>query len=126
MWLKSLIFNLIIFSISSVYSNANDGKPILQEILLPRNLAVNKTIRLNCNLIDGGQNVKFQWFLNDLQLKSNNRRRIILHDESSELVIKSLSIDDLGDYKCLAINSFGKDEQKVSLNFNGGSYFLNR
>lgn len=99
------------------------NKPLLQELWAPKNLAENKTVRLNCNLIQGNS-VKFEWYLNDQKLESNVKRRIVFNEESSELVFKSLSAHDLGTYRCVAKNEFGEDNQNVSLFFNGMFFLL--
>ena len=96
----------------------NISRPILQEITLPKILAENKTVRLHCS-IESGESVEFIWHLNGQKLEQDGKRRIINHEESSELVIKSLSSDDLGELQCSASNKHGRDVQKVQLLFNG-------
>lgn len=112
------MFPILIFGLLTSPLIRADNRPLLQEFWIPKNLAENKTIRLNCNLLQG-DSVSFEWFINDEQLESNEKRRIIHHQESSELVIRSLSVDDLGEYKCIGKNKHGQDVQKVSLNFDG-------
>ena len=112
------IIVLIIELLSPTISGDFINKPLLQEILVPKSLAENKTVKLNCNLLQG-ELANFQWFLNENKIDQNNRRRIINNEESSELIIKSLSIEDLGEIKCTSINKYGQDSQKVSLLFNG-------
>ena len=93
-------------------------RPFLQEILVPKNLKENQTFRLLCALTQG-ESVDFQWFHNDKKLESTNRRKIVFKDDSSELIIKSLSVDDLGEINCIAKNKYGQDVQKVQLLING-------
>ena len=114
------MFYIIIILIVGLISPMKfaDNKPILQEFWTPKSLAENKTVKLNCNLLQG-ELANFQWFLNENKIDQNNRRRIINNEESSELIIKSLSIEDLGEIKCTSINKYGQDSQKVSLLFNG-------
>ena len=115
MWILSVIVFGLIGSLA--FCN-NINKPFLQEITLPKSLAENKTVKLNCNLLQG-EFANFEWFLNENKIELNNRRRIINNEESSELTIKSLQIEDLGEIKCKSINKYGQDSQKVSLLFNG-------
>ena len=113
--------NLILFYgllISPLTLADNLNKPVLQEFWIPKNLAENKTIRLTCALIQG-ESVNFEWFLNDRKLTENKRRKIKLGDDSSELTIKSLTVDDLGEIKCTVSNTYGRDSQKAQLMFNG-------
>ena len=117
MWTSFVLIAAGLLSSFVLANNAN--RPLLQEIALPKNLSENKTIRLLCS-IESGDSVEFAWHLNDQKLDPNGKRRIINHEESSELVIKSLSVDDLGTYSCLGQNKHGRDVQKVQLIFNGG------
>ena len=110
-----LIFGLTLSPLSFADSNES---PLLQELLVPRNLAENRTVKLNCASIQG-ESVNFHWYFNDQELDSNSRRKIVSNDGSSELVIKSLSVDDIGEIKCIGQNEFGQDIQRVSLVFNG-------
>ena len=110
-----LIFGLTLSPLSFADSNES---PLLQELLVPRNLAENRTVKLSCAPIQG-ESVDFHWYLDDRELDSNSRRKIVSHNELSELVIKSLSVDDLGEIKCIGRNKFGQDIQRVSLVFNG-------
>ena len=119
MWIPILILGL--FSSVTIAENL----PLLQEFWMPKNLAENRTVKLNCNLIQGLQPLHFEWFLNDQKLEPNSKRRIVINEESSELVIKSLSVDDLGEYQCVARNGQGEDNQKVSLFFDGKCHLIN-
>lgn len=116
---KKMWILIILIGLLSPFLIADDtSRPILLEFWTPKNLAENKTVRLTCALLQGSSAVNFEWFLNDQKIDQNNNRRIIINEESSELVIKSLSVDDLGDYTCTAKNQFGQDSQNVSLYFN--------
>ena len=114
-----ILFYGLLISPLTLADNLN--KPVLQEFWIPKNLAENKTIRLNCALIQG-ESVNFEWFLNDHKLEQNSKRRIVQNEESSELVIKSLSVDDIGEIKCIGKNKYGQDSQKMSLIFNGNQF----
>lgn len=121
MWASFLLITAGLLGSSTGADNI--GRPILHEIVLPKILAENKTIRLHCS-IELGESVEFTWYLNGQKLDQDGKRRIINHEESSELVIKSLSIDDLGELQCSASNKHGRDAQKVQLIFNGRSSSL--
>ena len=116
-----MLFNLILVGLfSSSLVNCKNNKPLLQELLIPKNLGENQRIRLICALIEG-EIVQFEWYKNDKRLYETNGRKMKYGEDSSELIIKSLSIDDLGEYKCLSRNEFGEDIQKVSLYFDGNN-----
>ena len=112
---------LIIGLISSPFTFADlNEKPFLQELSIPKTLAENQTIRLLCAIVQGEFiDIDFQWFLNDQKLVPNSRLKIMNREDSSELTIRSLSIDDLGELKCTATNKYGQENnQKGLLNFN--------
>ena len=99
-------------------TNANQAKPILQEFILPRRIVENGNIKLNCDLLQGLKPVQFSWYFNDEVLKENDKLQITVREDSSSLMIKELSVDNNGHFKCLAANSYGSDYQKVSVYVN--------
>lgn len=99
----------------------NEEKPLIQEITLPKAIVEGQTVRLNCALIQGGS-VNFEWLINGEKLKESSKRRIKLSEDSSELIIKQVSVEDLGEYQCIGSNRNGKDAQSVSLLVNGKSF----
>lgn len=113
-----LIFVLaLIGPLIAIQSDAN--RPLLQEITLPNNLNENQTVKLNCDLLQGGQ-VEFVWLFNNEKLVESSRKRIKSNDESSYLVIRSLSVDDIGRYTCIASSSeYESDRKNVDVIFNG-------
>lgn len=111
-------FLILILSLLPVWSIQSGEQPILQEITLPKNLIENQTVKLNCDLIHG-DNVEFNWYFNNEKLIENNRKRTKLVDGSSNLLIKHLSIDDIGKYECIGSNEYGQDRKDVDLLFDG-------
>lgn len=93
---------------------ADENIPIVQ-LLAPKNFNPNQIVRLNCNLLSGQSPFNFEWYFKDQKLVNNNKTTIKIGDDSADLIIRQLSVEDLGDYKCIVSNSYGKDEQKVSL-----------
>ena len=113
-----LIYLIGCFAIVSA-SQHNQQKPVLQEITLPRKLVENQDIKLNCDLLKGTKPVKFSWFFNDEPIKENERLQIdARRDDASSLVIRELSVDSVGKYKCLASNDHGSDQQTANLYVN--------
>lgn len=119
-----LLVFLGIFLVSPFSSLQLNSAPIIQDIFVSKNLNENQTTKLICSLLQGGNDVQFDWFLNGQKLIANDRIKIRSHDESSDLVIKSLSVDDIGRYFCEVKNEFGSDKKNVDLYFNGKSIVI--
>ena len=100
-----------------VLVKSNEEAPLLQ-LLIPKNLAENQTVRLNCALIQG-KDVTLEWYFNNEKIKDTNRKKVKLGDDSIDLIIKSLQVDDLGNYRCIASNRLSKDEKIIDLFFPG-------
>lgn len=116
MWLILILISFLKLINSTEISGGEI--PLLQELLVPKNLAENQTIRLNCGLIKG-TNVQLEWYFNNKKLEDDLRRKIRLNSDSIDLIIKKLQIDDLGVYKCLGFNELSRDEKEINLNFPG-------
>ena len=99
-------------------SHDNRQKPVLQEILVPRKLVENQTIRLNCDLIQGSKPIRFSWYFNDEPVKESERLQVIVREDDSHLLVKGLSVDSVGRYKCVGANEHGSDQQTVSVYVN--------
>ena len=97
----------------------SEGQVVIQEILLPKNLSQNQTVRLICALLRGEQPVSFEWSLNDRKLAENSNQKIKISEDSSDLIIKSLSVNDIGRYQCIASNELSSDRKEVDVFFNG-------
>ena len=99
--------------------HGNWQAPVLQEMFVPRKLAENQTIRLNCDLVQGAKPIRFSWYFNDEPIRESERLEIDARkDDASSLLIKGLSVDSLGRYKCVGMNDHGSDQQTVAVYVN--------
>lgn len=118
---KMYLAILIVLVQPLISSQLNGGDPpVIQEIFVSKNLNENATAKLICSLAQG-ENVRFAWYLNDRKLTESSKRKIRFNEDSSDLVIKSLSVDDIGLYQCDSNNEFGSDRKEAHLYFNGES-----
>ena len=115
---KMLLVYLIGYLAIAKASPDNRQKPVLQEILVPRKLIENQILRLNCDLIQGSKPIKFSWFFNDEPVKESERLQVIVREDDSHLLVKGLSVDAIGRYKCVGSNDHGSDQQTVSVYVN--------
>ena len=99
-------------------ASQSDGRPVLQEITLPRKVVENQTIRLNCDLIQGTKPIQFSWFFNDQPIQESERLEIETRKVASSLMISQLSVDNVGRYKCVASNDYGSDQQQTTIHVN--------
>lgn len=97
----------------------SDGKPQVLEIAVPKNLKEGDEIRLTCDIKQGRFPIDFEWFLNNKKLESSSDLLIKNRDDESRLIIRSLSIEHIGDIRCVAINELGRDSQTANLFFTG-------
>lgn len=114
---------LLIFCLIDLWlvqaSPTDENRPALLEITLPRKLVENQTIRLNCDLLQGSRPIRFSWHFNDEPIREDERQlQIDTRSDSSSLMIKGLSADSVGRYKCVAANEYGSDQQTVEVHVN--------
>lgn len=119
--LMLLTFGLLLSPLKSIEDVEFSKLPKLQQILVPNNLAEDQTVRLLCATVQG-ESVSFDWYLNDKKLEQDKRIKILNHEDSSELVIKFLSVDDQGQIMCKGFNKYGESTQKTQLIFNGNLF----
>ena len=113
-----LIYLVGCFVITRAIHN-DENKPILQEILAPRKLVENQNIKMNCDLLKGSKPIQFSWFFNDEPVRESERLQIdTRRDDVSSLIIRELSVDSVGRYKCVGTNEHGSDQQTVALYVN--------
>ena len=93
----------------------DETRPVLQEILAPRKLVEKQNIKLNCDLMQGSKPVRLGWFFNDEPIRESKSLQIIDREDMSSLVIRELSVESVGRYKCVGTNDLGSDQQTVAL-----------
>lgn len=73
-------------------------------------------ISISCVSSKGNKPITFEWLKNGKILtKIENRLTIRNEDMFSVLEIRDLTLDDVGNYTCLAKNTFGSDQYTSSL-----------
>ena len=124
--IKLLKLVLIIQLANDLVLGDEEDKPLIQEFIVPRNLNENQTIKLSCELIQAKQPVTIDWYLNDKIIEEDNFKiKIKKSEESAVLTIKNLSVDDNGDYFCLASNKYGNHKRHASVYINSKSIKVN-
>lgn len=134
--MKKMVQTLLVVLVNALFVSLLDGqtidqgRPLIQEIAVPRKLKQGKSVRLSCGTIQGELPMVFSWFFNNVPITGSDqfqRSNFIVRkaDTNSDLVIKSLSIDNIGQYSCFGSNKHGIDVQNASILFEGNcSEFL--
>lgn len=115
----NLAFWFFLVQLQAILSEGSEELPLLQEIFLPKTLNENQPIKLNCDLLQGKQPVRLDWHFNGKKLDEDSRIKIKTDEDSTSLVIRSLTINDLGEYECLASNEYGQHKRQALVYFNG-------
>ena len=71
---------------------------------------------VSCSLSSGSKPIVIEWLKNGKSLMNNGHRVTFKNEEMfSVLMIRDLSLDDVGNYTCIAKNSYGSDQYTSSL-----------
>lgn len=110
---------LLILLISKFQSSSqeDDDKPNIQDLFASSKVVESKKLFLACQAA-GKPSLQFEWFFKNQKIQPDDNVFINHLEDSSLLNIKSMSIDNAGEYTCKVSNSFGSDSKKVHLNLN--------
>lgn len=105
--------------------SAGEGKPIIYDLVSTK-LKEGQKFSLNC-ILSSGDEVQFDWFLNGKRVVPTENVYINQHEDSSMINVRSMGLEQSGEYRCLASNRLGKDERStlVRLDGNFSIRFLN-
>lgn len=70
---------------------------------------------MTCGLKKGSLPLSFKWFKNGQIIQSTDSVSIGTNDFASNLVFKSLSMSDAGEYTCTVSNTFGSDSITIKV-----------
>lgn len=113
MYLIFLVF--LVFQPGSL--SGNEEKPVIYDLVSTK-LKEGQKFSLNC-ILSSGDEVSFDWFLNGKRVAPNENIYINQHEDSSMINVRSMGLDQAGEYRCLASNRFGKDERSTLIKLDG-------
>ncbi|GFS44500.1 titin [Nephila pilipes] len=90
-------------------------QPMLNPIIVPRNLSMGDIAEIFCSLRRGEFPVAFQWLHNGKDVSRQSKYKISTGESSSTFHIGKIQAIDIGNYTCVATNRYGKDEMTSNL-----------
>lgn len=96
-----------------------DEKPLIHDLLVPSKLVEGKKFYLTCHLNSGKQPISFAWYHADELVRPSDNIAVVSAEESSQLIIKEMRLQDSGQYVCRVENAYGSDSRSVDLKLNG-------
>jgi hypothetical protein len=72
-------------------------------------------VRFDCFLISEPE-AELTWYHNEILVSSNDRQITVNKDDQCSLIINECELEDFGDYKIIARNSFGEAQSQCRLN----------
>ncbi|GFY47205.1 titin [Trichonephila inaurata madagascariensis] len=89
--------------------------PKIQPFQFPSQIKRGDTASITCALMRGSQPVKFTWIKDGKPLENRLTVNIISNEDLSNLIIKSVDENSVGNYTCIASSSFGNDNFTAKL-----------
>lgn len=103
-------------------SSAGEGKPIIYDLVSTK-LKEGQKFSLNC-ILSSGDEVQFDWFLNGKRVVPTENVYINQHEDSSMINVRSMSLEQSGEYHCVASNRLGKDDRSAIIRLDGNFWIL--
>lgn len=97
---------------------ASDMEPVKPSVQLPlKDICVfeGKTVRLDCVIV-GQPEPEVIWYHNSRPVKESADVQLLFQGDRCSLLIQEAYLDDIGEYKVVAINSAGEASSKCMLN----------
>lgn len=92
---------------------------MLNSIFVPRNIAIGDITEISCSIKRGSLPVQFKWLHNGKEVHSHPRYKITTSEASSQFFIGKIQASDIGNFTCMASNSFGSDSVTESVFMEG-------
>ena len=114
----NLFFLLVLLFCKSVLGKIDS--PIIQPIPISGNIIEGQKFKLGCTVFSGSTPIKFEWYKNDKKIKPGEEFSIRSnYEDSSDLIINPVRMQNSGLYVCVASNGGGSDSTRVEIRVQG-------
>lgn len=117
---------LFLCTLNLLLSIALGGEPpSIQPIPINGHLVKGQRFKLGCTVFSGSTPMHFEWFKDGQKIISDKQLVIrSSNDDSSDLIINSIKVEDAGTYKCEVKNDIGLDSIEVKVQVKGNFSML--
>ncbi|XP_074605175.1 cell adhesion molecule Dscam1-like isoform X2 [Brevipalpus obovatus] len=117
---------VIIFVLSQIYLASSNEQPKITPLQARIHLKLGKKASFACVLEEGSLPVDYVWSKGNNVISSSEHTAIESYKGISSLIIKSIEIQDSGNYTCRATNQFGSDSSTSQLIVEGPPIWLKK
>lgn len=120
---KFIIKNLSCNWITILYSGYQNDIPMLHPLLIPPDLGIGDSLDIQCSLKRGSFPITFEWKVNGKAPTTRIGIQINTSQKRSNYIIDHISSEDVGNYTCSAMNSYGSDNAHATLDVEGNYFY---
>ena len=117
------LLGLILFVSLAGGSASSEEKLTIYDLSFGTKLVENKKFFLTCLLSGADSDAIFEWFLNGQKVVPNEGIYVNQHEDSSMLNIRSMGLEQAGEYECRVSNRLGQDSRSISVKLEGEHAF---
>lgn len=89
-------------------------KPIIKEPLHDQHVYENSQIQLDCVIV-GNPEPEVIWYHNGKPVKESDKLKLLFEGDRCTLILKEISVNDAGNYRCVAINPVGEASSECKI-----------
>lgn len=98
--------------------------PVLNSLLVPTNIAIGDNTEILCTIKRGTLPFDFRWLHNGKDVEKHPKYKTSSTQTSSHIIIGAIQASDIGNFTCVARNSFGEDSKTENVYMEGKGFFL--
>lgn len=83
--------------------------PKVHPFNFPKTISEGQSVVATCTVAEGSKPIQLQWLKNGQEVHDSATVNVGRHETYTALIIKKVSVEDAGNYTCVAKNAFGYD-----------------